>query len=137
MTGKAVRWKLDRGLWTRALPGVYQTVPGRDDWHSTALAAQLAVPWSAWSHHTASFVHGLVRDPPRHLDLVVDERRRLAAPSGVTVHRRVSADAYVDELHWPWRVTVGHTLLDLAELGTEQDVLALLGVAFHRGSRRK
>jgi hypothetical protein len=49
MTGKAVRWKLDRGVWVRVHPGVYQTQPGREDWFTTALAGQLAVPGSAWS----------------------------------------------------------------------------------------
>ncbi len=133
MSSKAVRWRLERHLWVRVHPGVYQTLPGRDDWHTGALAAQLAVAGSAWSHQTAGFVHGLLSRPPRPIELVVDERRRVAAPSGVVVHRRVDADRHVDDLHWPWRVTVGETLLDLADDGTDDDALALLGRAFFRG----
>lgn len=133
MSAKAVRWKLERRLWVRVHPGVYQTLPGKDDWHTDALAAQLAVPESAWSHQTAGFVHGLLTHPPQPIELVVDEQRRVADPSGVKVHRRVNADTYVDDLHWPWRVTAGDTLLDLAEEGTAEDALALLGRAFFRG----
>ncbi len=133
MSAKAVRWKLDRDLWVRVHPGIYQTLPGRDDWHTDALAAQLAVSGSAWSHHTAGFVHGLLSQPPRPIELVVDERRRVANPRGVVVHRRIDADRHVDDLHWPWRVTVGETLLDLADQGTDDDTLALLGRAFFRG----
>ncbi len=133
MSVKAVRWKLERGLWVRVHPGVYQTQPGRDDWHTYALAAQLAVPGSAWSHRTAGFVHGLITRPPRPIELVVDEKRRVTDPTGVMVRRRVESDAYVDDLHWPWRVTVGETVLDLTEHGTDADALALLGRAFFRG----
>jgi hypothetical protein len=133
MSSKAVRWRVERGTWVRVHPGVYQTLPGREDWHARALAAQLAVPGSAWSHRTAGYVHGLVRDAPTLFELVVDERRRVAEPVGVKVRRRVDADAHVDQLHWPWRVLADDTVLDLAELGTESDVLALLGTAFQRG----
>jgi hypothetical protein len=132
MTSKAVRWKLDRGLWVRVHLGVYQTLPGRDDWYTSALAAQLAVVGSAWSHRTAGHIHGLVAEAPDLLELVVDERRRVAEPAGVKVHRCVNADAYVDQLHWPWRVLVDDTVLDLAESGTDQGALALLGRAFQK-----
>ena len=133
MSTKAVRWRLERQLWVRVHPGVYQTLPGRDDWHTDALTAQLAVPGSAWSHQTAGYVHGLLNQPPRPIELVVDGRRRVANPSGVLVRRRVDADTHVDDLHWPWRVTVGETLIDLADAATDDDALALLGRAFFRG----
>ena len=134
MSGKAVRWRVDRGVWVRVHPGVYQTRPGRDDWHTQALAAQLAVPGSAFSHRTAGYLHRLLRDAPRGVDLLVDQSRRVAAPAGVTLRRRVGADHDVDPLHWPWRTTMPATILDLAELGTHDDVLAMLGTAFHRGA---
>jgi hypothetical protein len=133
MSAKAVRWKLQRGLWVRRHPGVYQTLPGKDDWHTDALAALLAVSGSAWSHRTAGFVHGLLTEAPQIIELVVDERRRVASPDAVKIHRRVDANAYVDDLHWPWRVTVGDTVLDLAEDGKTEDTLAILGRAFYRG----
>ncbi len=134
MSAKAVRWKLERGVWVRVHPGVVQTLPGRDDWHTRALAAQLAVLGSAWSHGTAAYVHGLLTDPPPHIDLVIDERQRAVSPRGVKVHRRVDIGVVVDELHWPWRVGAAHTVLDLAALVSEPETLALLGRAFYLGS---
>ncbi|HEY8306168.1 MAG TPA: hypothetical protein VIG79_05765 [Lapillicoccus sp.] len=132
MTAAAVRWKVDRRVWEPVHRGVYQTRPGKDDWHTAALAALLAVPGSAWSHQTAGFVEGLVGTPPLVVDLLVDERRRVATPAGARLHRRVDADAFVDPLHWPWRVDVDHTVLDLAAKGSESDAVALLGRAFSR-----
>lgn len=132
MTPAAVRWKVESGVWMRVHRGVYQTRPGKDDWQTTALAAQLAVPGSAWSHRTAGYLEGLVARPPALVDLMVDERRRVAAPAGVRLRRRVDADTFVDPLHWPWRVDVDHTVLDLIAEGSESDALALLGRAFSR-----
>ena len=43
------------------------------------------------------------------------------------------ADSRVDDLHWPWRTRVEETILDLTELGTVDDITALLGRAFQRG----
>lgn len=44
MSDKAIRWRLDRGWWVAVHHGVYLTQPGRDDWHTRAVAAQLALP---------------------------------------------------------------------------------------------
>lgn len=132
LTPKAIEWRLARGWWVRIHPGVYLTTPGRDDWWTTALAAQLAVPGSAWSHSTAAYTWGLVRSSSAHLDLVIDERRRVAAPTGVVVHRVVAADRRVDGLHWPWRTTVEETVLDVAATATPDETFALLGRAFQK-----
>ncbi len=132
MTDPAIRWRLRGGDWVAFHHGVYLTVPGRDDWRTGALAAQLAVAGSAWSHRTAAFVHGLVLKPPSDIDLVVDSRRRVRQPSGVVLHRRVDADAAVDPLHWPWRTTPEETLLDVCASGTTDEMFAVLGRAFQR-----
>ena len=50
LTDGAIRWGLTRRGWTTVHQGVYLTVPGRDDWHTTAFAAQLTVPDSARSN---------------------------------------------------------------------------------------
>jgi predicted transcriptional regulator of viral defense system len=95
MSDKAIRWRLERGWWVVVHHGVYSTQPGRDDWHTRALAAQLAVPDSAWSHRTAAYVHGLLRDAPTTIDLVVGAERRVAAPAGARVTRRASVNSAV------------------------------------------
>jgi hypothetical protein len=132
MSAAAIRWRLDRGWWAAVHPGVYLTVPGRDDWWMNALAAQLYVGDAAWSHRTAAFVHGLLTQPPVPVDLLVSHSRRLVAPEGVLLHRREDADAHVDPLHWPWRTTVEETILDVSASGTLDETFALLGRGFQR-----
>jgi hypothetical protein len=104
----------------------------RDDWWTAALAAQLAVPQAAWPYETAGYAWGLVRSAPARFDLIVPEFRRIAAPSGVVVHRVTDADRHVDNLHWPWRTTPEETILDLALSATPDELFALLGRAFQK-----
>jgi len=132
MTDPAIRWRLSRGHWIAVHHGVYLTVWGRDDWRTGAVAAQLAVDGSAWSHRSAAFVHGLNAVPPEHIDLVIDARHRIRPPRGVVLHRRADADDAVDPLHWPWRTTVEETVLDVSALGSVDDMFAVLGRAFQR-----
>lgn len=132
MSDKAIRWRLERGWWVAVHHGVYSTQPGRDEWHTRALAAQLAVPDSAWSHRSAAYVHGLLRDAPSTIDLVVAAERRVAAPAGARVMRRASVTRSVDDLHWPWRTTAAETILDVSESGSADQLFALLGRAFQR-----
>jgi hypothetical protein len=114
MSDRAIRWRLGRGGWRTVHHGVFLTLPGRDDWHTQALAAQLAVADSAWAGRTAAFVHGLVREPPAPVELVVAADRRVVSPRGVVVRRRQDVDHAVDQLHWPWRTVVPETLLDVS-----------------------
>ena len=132
LTSKAIEWRLTSGRWVRVHPGVYQTAPGRNDWWTGALAAQLAIPGSAWSHATAGHSWGLVRSPPRIIELVLPEARRAVPPRGVIVRRVVGADQRVDNLHWPWRTTAEETILDVSATATPDDTFALLGRAFQK-----
>src|SRR6478609_10315121 len=133
LTDDAIRWRLERGWWVAMHPGVYLTVPGRDDWWTRALAAQLAVDDAAWSHHAAAFVHGLVSGAPPVLDLLVGHNRRVATPDGARLHRRRGdVNRFVDELHWPWRTTVEETILDISATASVDETIALLGRAFQR-----
>ena len=132
LSPKAIEWRLTTGRWRRVMPGVYQTSPGRDDWWTGAVAALLAVDASAWSHRTAAYAWGLVRDPPSAIDLVIPEARRVSPPPGVITHRVNDVDDRVDPLHWPWRTTVEETILDVATAAPPDEVFALLGRAFQR-----
>ena len=133
LTDDAIRWRLERGWWVAMHPGVYLTIPGRDDWWTRALAAQLAVDDAAWSHHAAGFVHGIVVTPPRVVDLVVGHDRRVATPEGAHINRRRGdVNRFVDELHWPWRTTVEETILDISASASLDETFALLGRAFQR-----
>jgi hypothetical protein len=50
MSDRAIRWRLDRGGWTSIHHAVYLTVAARDDWHTTALAAELAAIGATMLH---------------------------------------------------------------------------------------
>ncbi|MDQ2797020.1 MAG: hypothetical protein M3Y06_07640 [Actinomycetota bacterium] len=133
LTAKAIEVRLARGTWKHLHRGVYLTVPGRDDWWTTATAAHLACGSSAaWSHDTAAYVWGLVARPAQTIDVLVDDSRRIAQPAGVQLHRSVHADRRCDQLVWPWRTTVEETILDLSAVGTADETFALLGRAFQR-----
>lgn len=133
MSDDAIKWRVRRGWWVTVHPGVYLTVPGRDDWWLRALAAQLAIDDAAWSHATAAFVHGLTRTPPRTVELIVGHDRRVSTPRGVLIHRRRGdVNRFVDELHWPWRTTVEDTILDICVSASVDETFALLGRAFQR-----
>jgi len=132
LSPKAVEWRLASHRWRRVLPRVYQTNPGRDDWWTWAMAALLAVDDSAWSHRTAAYAWGMVRESPRTIDLVVPEPRRVTPPSGIITHRVTRADERIDPLHWPWRTTADETILDLASSAGSDELFALLGRAFQK-----
>lgn len=133
MSFKAIEVRLVRGRWVRVHRGVYQTLPGRDDWWTTATAAHLACGVSAaWSHETAAFVWGLIATPPRDVDVLIDDQRRLLTPAGVRIHRSLHVDRRCDPLVWPWRTTVDETILDLGATATLDATLALVGRAFQR-----
>lgn len=114
----AIRWCLDRGLWTRIHSGVYRFGAGPLSWLQRARAALLlAGPGSALSHGSAAYLlkfEGLCDRAPSGVELVVPAGRRVTgAMSGVTVHhlRR----RYVTHTVGRTPVTsVVRTLLDLA-----------------------
>lgn len=133
MTDAAIEWRLARGRWVRAHPGVYLTTPGRDDWWTRAYAAHLACGAdAAWSHETAGYAYGFVTRPPRLVELLVPHRAVLVAPAGTRLRRSRHLDEWVDPMRWPWRTTVEETILDLAAIGSVDEVFAVLGRALQR-----
>ncbi len=134
LSDRAIRHRLRTGRWVAVRRGVYQTVPGRVGWWWESASALLSVgSGAAWAFGTAGFAHGLLRYPPRAVHLLVDASVTVEPPGRVVVHRSRHAAARVDDLHWPWRTSVDHTILDLAELGSIDDAVAVLARAFQRG----
>ena len=133
MTDRAIRHRVDRGRWVVVRHGVYLTEPGREGWWWDATSALLTVgSGAAWAFGTAGFAQGLVRAPPSTVELMVHAQIHVRPGPGIRVHRSRHADRRVDELHWPWRTRFEETVLDLAERGTTDDALAVLGRAFQR-----
>lgn len=115
LSWKVIDHRVRSGHWVRVHPGVYLTAPGRDDPLTQLTAALLAVGEpAALSHVSAAYLHGLRRMPPTPHLLV--PASRTPAPPGLEVTRTRHFDARVDEMAWPWRTTVEHTVLDCADL---------------------
>ncbi len=138
MTDEAVRWRVTSGRWVRSHEGVYLTRPGRADWDGRAMAALLhalsggPVADAALCGRSAAHLWGLEPRPPRQIEVVIPERRRVAAPSGVRVRRAFRFDAVVHDLAQPWRTTVAATVLDVATTGTPLDALSLVARAVQK-----
>lgn len=115
ITGRAIDWKLQRGVWVRIHSGVYLTMPGRDDWQMRAVAALLkAGPGAALRGRSAGFAWGLVRSEPLPVEVVIPARRRVEPVDGIAVRRSRLVPARVHPTTWPHRITAEHTVLDLS-----------------------
>jgi hypothetical protein len=138
MSARAVDWRVGSARWTRVHAGVYLTRPGRDDWHTTALAALLradtpdGVAQAAFCGASAGYLWGLERRPPGRLELLVPNRRTVTAPRGATVRRSMRWADLVDERAYPWRTSVPATVLDLATRGSAIDALSVVARAIQR-----
>lgn len=134
LTPKAIESRLRVGRWLPVHRNIYQTLPGRDDGWTTALAGQLACgDGAAWSHRTAALAWGLVRaGTGAEVDILIPHSRRIASPFGVVLHRSDHEAVRVDDRLWPWRTTVVDTVLDVGALTDEDGQLAVLASAFQR-----
>lgn len=115
LSDKAVRWKVDSGRWVRVHPGVYLTVPGRDDWQVRALAVLLHIGTpSALCRGSAAYLWRLAPAPGPAVEVVVGASRNPGPVGGVVVRRSKHAIDRTHETAWPHRTTVEHTIFDLA-----------------------
>ncbi|MEO7751853.1 MAG: type IV toxin-antitoxin system AbiEi family antitoxin domain-containing protein [Terracoccus sp.] len=130
MSPKAIRCRVDSGRWVRLHAGVYLTVPGRDDWTTTAVAALLSVGLpSALSGRSAGYAWGLLRSPGEGLEITVPPTRMPDPLPGVVVRRRRHAVERTHETAWPHRTTAEHTVLDLVEGASVDETVALVARA--------
>jgi hypothetical protein len=138
MTERAVDWRLASHRWVAVHKGVYLTRPGRDDWHTTALAALLrcssgrAVADAAFRGRTAAHLWGLLAGPPPAIEIVVPQRRQVRVAGPVTVKRSMRWDDLVDERAFPWRTTIAATVLDVGGGGSAIDALSLVAKTVQR-----
>ena len=138
LTRHALDWKVASGRWVRLHEKVFLTKPGRDDWHTSAMAALLyalsgaPVADAALAGRSAGLLWGLETRAPGTVQLVVPERRRVVEPSGVRIGRVSRFDGRVDDLAFPWRTTPAATVLDVATDGTPLDALSLVARAIQK-----
>ncbi|GAA5022702.1 hypothetical protein GCM10023258_13250 [Terrabacter aeriphilus] len=134
LTRKAVQWRLASGRWLLVHPGVYQTLPGRDDWEAAAVAALLHAGAGSALHGTsAAHLWGLVRAAPTPITVVIPATRRVRPVAGVVVLRSRQADGRVDPFAWPHRTTVEHTVMDLCDHQGADRVVAVTAKALGLG----
>ena len=115
LTEAAVRWRVESGRWVAVQRGVYSTTPGRDDWESRALAAllRIGIP-AALCGPSAGFLWGLIPHPGPDIHVAVPVDRRPEATEGIVVTRSQYAYQRTDERAWPHRISLDHTVFDLA-----------------------
>jgi hypothetical protein len=138
MSPDALAWRITSGRWLRVHEGVFQTRPGRSDWHATATAGLLfalsgdPAADAALRGPSAAYARGLVPAPPPVVQLVIPQRRSVAPQSGLHVRRSMLWDDLIDERAFPWRTTVRATVLDVASSGTSLEALALVAKAVQK-----
>lgn len=126
LTEKAVRCKIGSGRWVAIHPGIYQTLPGRQDWHTTAMAALLACgEGAALALGSAAYIHGLVARAGPAVEVMVPSHRYVVPPAGVQAIRCRHLDRRVDEVEWPWRTTLENTILDLGARSSLDELIGL------------
>lgn len=81
---------------------------------------------------SAAYLWGLEQKPPAMVEILVPERRRVVAPSGVAVRRAFRFDAMVDDLAYPWRTTVAATVLDVGAKGSALDAVSIVARAVQK-----
>ena len=130
LTAEAIEWRIRRGRWVRVIPGIYQTLAGRDDWETRAMAALLhAGKGAALFGRSAGYVWGLVRSEPETIEIVIPADRRVRAPGGVAIRRSRTLGNRVHPTEWPHRVVVEHTVLDITDGGTFDRAVSLAAKA--------
>ena len=130
LTAEAIEWQIRRGRWVRVIPGIYQTLAGRDDWETRAVAALLhAGKGAALFGRSAGYVWGLVRSEPETIEIVIPADRRVRAPGGVAIRRSRTLGNRVHPTEWPHRVVVEHTVLDITDGGTFDRAVSLAAKA--------
>ncbi len=123
---EGLRWALTSRRWVALHPGVYLTTPGRDDWEVRAVAALLFVGRpAALAGPSAALAWGLERREPKSVHVIVPAGRRASIRQGLEVTRSRRFDERTDDLAWPHRTTVEHTVLDLGMRSPLDRVLAL------------
>jgi hypothetical protein len=89
LSSSAIAHRVSSGRWVTLHPGVYATLPGRDDFLVRVWAALLhSGPSAVASHRSAGVLQGLVDQPPSVVDVAVRERHRVHPRPGIRVHRR-------------------------------------------------
>jgi hypothetical protein len=135
LTADKIKFRVRSDRWRQLYPGVYATFTGDPGRAAQLWAAILAAGrGAALSHETAAELQRLSDKPSDLIHVTIPWQRRIAAVSGVRVHRsgRVVAASQSDSN--PPRTRVEETVLDLTQTAaTFDDVCGWVTRAFARG----
>lgn len=105
--------RVDSTLWQRVHRGVYATFPHDLTWEQKARAGLLlAGKLGALSHRSAGYLHGLLTDAPKVIEITLPHSVKVAPAEGLLFHRTRRAFAMVRN---PYRTTLLDTVVDLVD----------------------
>ncbi len=132
LTERRVAGRVAAGQWIRLHHGIYLTEPGRTQWHTRAVAGLLACgSGAALVGGSAAYLWGLA-PTPASVEVAVPLTRRVEPKEGVTLRRSAWLAERTHELAWPWRTTVEHTVLDVADSKDLDGAIAIAALATQR-----
>jgi len=122
------------GRWTPLHRGVYAVRAGPVDHAPVVSAAVLAGGDGAGlCRASAAYAWGLSRVTPRQVHILIPANRRVTPPGSIVLVRSRDAASRIVTSPWPTRTSVDHTVLDVGDLGTADDAVAIAALACHRG----
>ncbi len=114
-----IRRQVLNGRWQRLHQGVLATYPGPLTWRTRAWGAVLyAGSGAALSHASAAFRHDFTTVPPRLIDVVVRDDRRVMPSAGVRIHLRRGGAPASGRPRTVWRAD---TVVDLVAAARSVD----------------
>ena len=123
LSDRAIDWRVASGRWIRKHPGVNLTQPGNNDWLAEAWAGLLFVGApAALSGSSAGHAWGLIKEPPRVLEIVTNRPRSARGRPRLTIRRTDRFAQIVSRFHTPRRTTIEDTVFALEPGNLERTI---------------
>lgn len=134
LTMDKIKFRVKSDRWRQLYPGVYATFTGFPGHNAQLWAAILSAgPGAVLSFETAAELQRLSDRPSHMIHVTVPWQRRIAAPSGVKLHRSGRAVEAVERDSNPPRTSIEETVLDLTQSAVSfDDVCGWVTRAFAR-----
>jgi hypothetical protein len=134
LSADMIKFRVRSGWWRPVHRGIYLTFTGTPGRNAKLWAALLgAGPGAVLSHVTAAELQRLSDQPTETIHVTIPWQRRIAAVSGISLHRSRRAGQIVLEHSNPPRTLVEETVLDLTQTAaTFDDVCGWVTRAFAR-----
>jgi hypothetical protein len=129
-----LRRLVDSGAWLRVAPGLFATVPVAPSWEALAWGGTLlGGPHSRLGPEASGYLHGLVRKPPKPIDVLVPVTSPRCVQGPWQFIRERDGVRPARSPGSPPRLTPECTVLDLAAVRPPGDVVGLVTAAVQKG----